>query len=88
MGNGEMGEGNGIRPVHCKGSPQRLRRRCGLDVSVAVMEQSEFPFVPSVPFQSASGSWLMACGDASGGFTPLLSCPAAQAFLMNLKMLN
>jgi len=78
-----MGEGNGFRPVNCKGRPlRRCSRRSGLGVSVAVMEQSEFPFVPSVPsvpFQPASGPWLMACGDAPGGFTPLLSCAAARA---------
>ena len=32
-------------------------------VCVAVMEQWEFPFVPSVSFQPASGPWLRACGD-------------------------
>src|SRR5262249_48466328 len=47
-----MGEGNGFRPVNCKGRPLRRRsRRSGLGVSVLVMEQSEFP---SVPFQLAS----------------------------------
>jgi len=67
-----MGEGNGFRPVNCKGRPlRRCSRRSGLGVSVAV--------VPSVPFQPASGSWLMAFGDAPGGFTPLLSCAAARA---------
>ena len=47
-------------------------------VSVAVMEQWEFPFVPfvpSVPFQPASGSWLMACGDFFE-FSAVSNCPA------------
>lgn len=34
------------------------------------MEQWESPFVPSVPFQPASGLWLMACGDFFVSFLP------------------
>lgn len=79
-----MGEGNGFRPVHCKGCLlRRLRRRNKQDVFVAVMEQMEFPFVPFVAFRPVSGSprWFPALDG-------LPSCAGLRALFTKLKILN
>jgi len=78
-----MDERNGFRRVDCKGRLlRRLRRRNRQNVFVAVMEQMEFPFVPSVPFQPASGSWTVA--SAVGR----LQSGTVRKFLKKLKILN
>ena len=92
MAKGKWVKGNGIRPVNCKGKGPH---GCGFAatgwfVSVVVIEQMEFPFVPSVPFRPACGSRLVVCGDALLGFRLLLTCDrrAARAFLKELTNLR
>jgi hypothetical protein len=66
-----MGEWNGFRPVHCKGPPlQRLRRRNGRCVSVAVMEQmgiSVCSICSIRPWLWMSRGWFAAMRDGAFG---------------------
>lgn len=77
----EMGQGNGIRPVNCKG--RRSER-----VSVAVMEQMEISVcsICSIP----ACFWIVARGDSLRGFRLLLTCDrrAPRTFLKKLTILN
>jgi hypothetical protein len=91
MGEGEMGEGNGIRPVHCKGCPtRRLRRRVGQCVYPWPL-WNKWNFRLFHLFHSGlwmSPRWFAAIRYA--GFRPLMICDsrALRAFLKKLKILN